>query len=117
MEAVSRLTTHDPWRAAAAMGVLAGLDLVGALLARHWAAHRSVVALVGGMVVFGLLFVVYGKSLDYAHLTTVTFGWLVMLQVGVMVIERCRGADGLGWHRVAVMLVVLVLQGYLTVSG
>ena len=68
--------------------VLAVLDLVGAVLARRYADHRSVLALVGGCLVFGLLFWVYGKSLAYAELATVTFGWIVMIQVGVMLLER-----------------------------
>ena len=107
----------SPARAALAMVVLASLDLAGALLARHWAAHRSVVALAGGMAVFGLLFVVYGKSLDYAALTTVTLGWLVLLQLGVMVLDRVRGVGTLSWHRVAAMAAVLALQAYLTLTA
>ena len=108
---------HNPARAVLAMVTLAALDLLGALLARQWATHRSLVALVGGVAVFGLLFLVYGKSLDYAHLTTVTLGWLVLLQLGVMVLDRMQGGAGLSWDRVAAMLGVLVLQAYLTLTA
>ena len=107
----------SPTRAVLAMVALAALDLTGALLARHWATHRSAVALVGGVAVFGLLFVVYGKSLDYAQLTTVTLGWLVLLQLGVMVLDRVRGDGTLSWDRIAAMLTVLALQAYLTFTA
>jgi hypothetical protein len=117
MVAVGSATTHSAWRAGLAMVALAALDLVGAILARHWATHRSAVALAGGVVVFATLFVVYGKSLDYAHLTTVTLGWLVLLQTGVIVLDRVQGGGELAWSRVLVMLVVVGLQGWLTVSG
>ena len=56
------------------MLVLAGLDLVGAVLARHWADQRALLSLVGTMTVFALLFLVYGKSLGYAELSTITVG-------------------------------------------
>jgi predicted RND superfamily exporter protein len=108
---------HDVPRAVAAMVVLAGLDLVGALLARHWSQHRSLVALGGGMAVFALLFAVYGKSLDYAHLTTVTLGWLVLLQLGVMALDGLAGTGTFTWDRVVAMVGILGLQGYLTLTG
>ena len=42
--------------------MLAGLDLIGAALARSWADHRSAVSLIGGVLVFGLLFVVTARA-------------------------------------------------------
>jgi hypothetical protein len=108
---------HSNARAIAAMVLLAGLDLIGATLARHWATHRSLVALAGGVAVFGLLFVVYGKSLDYAHLTTITLGWFVLLQLGVIVLDAVHGEATLSWDRVTAMVAVLALQGYLTITG
>lgn len=117
IERATAVAGHDPARAAVAMVVLAGLDLVGAVLARQWADHRSVVSLVGGAAVFALLFVVYGKSLDYAQLTTVTLGWLVLLQLGVMVLDGVGGQGTFSWDRVAAMAAVLGLQAYLTLTA
>jgi hypothetical protein len=68
--------------------VLAGLDLIGAFLARHWADHRSSLSLFGGIAVFDLLFLVYGKSLSYGQLGTITIAWLAVLQIGVMIFDR-----------------------------
>lgn len=107
---------HGTFAAAGAIVVLAALDLVGALLARQWANHHSTVALVGGMVVFGLLFVVYGKSLAYAELGTVTMGWVVLLQVGVVLIDRFRDAVAIPPGKWLVIALVLVLQAYLTLD-
>lgn len=99
----------------AAIIALAGLDLIGAMFARAWADHRSIVSMVGGIVVFGLLFVVYGKSLDYVELSTVTLGWLVLLQVGVMVVDRLHGV-AFSMPQLGAMGLILILQAYLTVS-
>ena len=70
--------------------VLAGLDVAGAVAAKEWAEHRATLVLVAGLVLAVLLFVVYAASLQYASLTTVTFGWVVMLQVGVVLVDRFR---------------------------
>jgi hypothetical protein len=98
-----------------AMIALAVLDLIGAALARSWADHRSAISLVAGVVVFGLLFVVYGKSLSYAELSTVTIGWVVMLQIGVVVLDRLRGVT-IPPGRMSAIALILVLQAYITAS-
>ena len=99
----------------AAMVALGALDLAGAWLARSWSEHRSMIAMVGGVMVFGLLFVVYGKSLDYAELSTVTIGWIVFLQVGVVLLDRLHGVV-IPPSRLAAIGLILALQAYVTVS-
>jgi hypothetical protein len=94
------------------MVVLAGLDLAGAVLARRWSDHGSAFVLVGGMAVFSLLFVVYGKSLDHGELSTVTIGWVVMLQVGVVILDAGSGIVVAPPKLLAIGL-ILLLQGYL----
>jgi hypothetical protein len=105
-----------PLVAVAAMVALAALDLVGAVLAKHWSDHRSLVSLAGGMLVFVLLFLVYGSSLAYAELTTVTFGWIVMLQLGVVVLQRLQDGRPIGTDRVLAMTAMLALQAYLVLA-
>lgn len=95
--------------------VLAGLDIVGAALARHWVDHRSTVALVGGMGVFALVFVVYGKSLDYASLTTVTVGWVALLQAGVFLLDRYHGRIVPG-RKLMTSGAIVLLELYLVAS-
>jgi hypothetical protein len=98
-----------------AMITLAVLDLIGAALARSWADHRSAISLAAGVAVFGLLFVVYGTSLSYAELSTVTIGWVVMLQLGVVVLDRLRGVT-IPPERMGAMALIIVLQAYITAS-
>ncbi len=99
----------------AAIVTLGALDLIGAGLARSWSEHRSSISMIGGILVFGLLFVVYGKSLDYAELSTVTIGWVVLLQVGVVVLDRLHGV-AIPPGRMAAIALILVLQAYLMAS-
>jgi len=99
----------------AAILVLAALDLAGAALARSWSDHRSMITMFGGMAVFSLLFVVYGKSLDYAELSTVTIGWIVLLQIGVVVLDRLNGV-AIPPPKMTAIALILVLQAYLTAS-
>jgi hypothetical protein len=106
-------THHGSIAAVGAIVALAALDLLGALLARRWADHHSTVALVSGIVVFGLLFVVYSKSLDYGDLATVTMGWVVLLQVGVVLIDHYRNAVAVPLDRWLVIVLILAGQAYL----
>ena len=105
----------QPTAAIVTIIVLAGLDIAGAALARHWVEHRSTIALVGGIGVFALVFVVYGKSLDYASLTTVTVGWVALKQVGVFLLDRYHGRGLPGRKLVAIGAMVL-LELYLVVG-
>ena len=103
--------------AAGAIVLLAGLDLLGAVMARRYADHRSWLALVGGGAVFVTLFWVYGRSLAYAELATITFGWVVLLQVGVIVIDRFTSHTSIATGKLVAMVAIVVLQGYLLLTG
>jgi hypothetical protein len=98
-----------------AMAALAGLDLLGAVFARSWSEQRSNVAFVAGMVVFATLFAVYAKSLDYAELSTVTVGWVVLLQVGVLIMDKLHGVV-IPTTRLSAIGVIVLLQVYITFS-
>ena len=76
--------------AAAAMVMLAVLDLAGAFAAKEAVIHRSVWLAAIGAACFLALFWVYASSLQYAELAPVTFGWIVILQVGVVLLDRFR---------------------------
>jgi hypothetical protein len=105
-----------PVVATLAMLVLAFLDIAGALIAKAWLANRSLPLFVAGIAVFGLLFWVYGSSLRYADLATVTFGWVVLLQVGLLLIARFRDGVPMGTGRYAAILAILALQAYLILA-
>jgi hypothetical protein len=105
-----------PVVATVAMLCLAALDLAGALLAKEWAENGSVRALVLGAGAFLVLFWVYASSLKYAELALVTMGWVVMLQVGLVLIDRWRYGVELPPGKWVAIGVVLVAQAYLVLA-
>jgi hypothetical protein len=100
-----------------AMLVLAGLDLVGALLARRWAHGGSLLWFGAGVACFVVLFWVYGSSLRYADLIPVTFGWIVALQIGLMLIDSLRSATAIAPGRWIAAVAIVGLEGYLLFSA
>jgi hypothetical protein len=105
-----------PVVATIAMVCLAGLDLLGALFAKEWADNGSVRALVLGAGAFLVLFWVYASSLRYAELALVTMGWVVMLQVGLVLIDRWRYGVELPTGKWVAIGIVLVAQAYLVLA-
>ncbi len=98
---------------ATAMVVLAGLDFGGALLAKQWADNGSRLCFLIGLGLFVVLFVVYATSLKTAELSVVTMGWVVLLQVGLVLIDRFRYAVAISPEKWAIIVAILVLQAYL----
>ncbi|HET7474781.1 MAG TPA: hypothetical protein VFJ97_02010 [Dermatophilaceae bacterium] len=99
-----------------AMTALAGLDLLGAMLARRWAVSGNAVFLLLGALTFVVMFLVYAKSLSYAELVPVTFGWVVLLQAGLLVmavVERPGSVPPGHWAAAAGMV---GLEAYLLLS-
>lgn len=105
-----------PVVATVAMVCLAGLDLLGAVFAKEWAANGSIRALVLGAGAFLVLFWVYASSLRYAELALVTMGWVVMLQVGLVLVDRWRYGVELPTGKWVAIGVVLVAQAYLVLA-
>jgi hypothetical protein len=99
-----------------AMVLLAALDFVGAVLPKEWATERNHWLFAGGLVAFGALFAVYAVSLKVAELSTVTFGWIVTLQVGLLLVERIRYAVVLPNGKWAAIVAILALQAYLVLA-
>jgi hypothetical protein len=105
-----------PVVATIAMVCLAGLDLAGAVLAKEWAENGSIRALVLGAGAFLVLFWVYASSLRYAELALVTMGWVVMLQVGLVLVDRWRYGVELPVGKWVAIGVVLLAQAYLVLA-
>ena len=70
----------------------------------------------GGVALFVLLFYVYAFSLQYAELTLVTLGWIVLLQVGVVLLDRFRYGQVFGPDKLAAIVLILAAQTYLLVA-
>lgn len=120
IRSVPLLPVPDSWPlpvvALAAMAVLAGLDLLGAVAAKHWAEDGSALALVGGVLAFVILFWVYASSLRYAELAVVTMGWIVLLQVGILLVDRLHFGSSLPADKLAAVVVALAASVYLVVA-
>jgi len=99
--------------AACAMVLLAALDLGGAYAAKEAVARRSVGCAAAGVLFFLLLFWVFCSSLQYAELAPVTFGWVVVLQVGVLLLDRFRYGQVLPRGHWVAIVIVLAAQAYL----
>ena len=115
-EAVAMRMGGSPLLLFGAMVVLAALDFVGSVLAKEWAEERNHWLFAAGLVAFGALFAVYAVSLKLAELSTVTFGWIITLQVGLLVLERVRYAVVLPSGKWVAIVAILVLQAYLVLA-
>ena len=98
------------------MAALAALDLLGAIAAKEWAERQSTVALGLGALAFVVLFWVYASSLQYAELAVVTMGWIVLLQVGIVLVDRLHFGATLPAGKMAAVVVILAAQGYLLLA-
>lgn len=105
-----------PVVATLAMTVLAGLDLLGAVAAKEWAEKQNATAALLGVLAFVLLFWVYASALQYAELAVVTMGWIVLLQVGVVIIDRVHFGNVLPADKIGALVIILVAQGYLVLA-
>jgi hypothetical protein len=99
-----------------AMVALAALDLVGAIAAKEAVSQRSPVAAAVGLAAFVLLFWVYASSLQYAELAPVTFGWIVILQVGVLLVDHYRYGTRMPVGTWVAVVVIIAAQAYLLVG-
>jgi hypothetical protein len=105
-----------PLVAVSAMFLLAVLDFAGALAAKEWADGGSPRWLFAGLGCFLLLFYVYAASLQYGELATVTMGWIVLLQVSLLVLDHVRYDVVLPPTRWVAIGLILVLQAYLVLA-
>ncbi|MFN8662171.1 MAG: hypothetical protein U0075_09790 [Thermomicrobiales bacterium] len=96
-----------------AMIILALFDFVGAVFAKEWADTRQPWWFVAGLATFMGLFCFYAYSLKTAELSIVTIGWVVFLQVGLLLYERFRYGTELPPMKWAAIALILALQAYL----
>lgn len=120
LESLPLLRLPESWPlpvvATLCMAALAGLDLLGALAAKEWAERQNTVALALGVLSFIVLFWVYASSLQYAELAVVTMGWIVLLQVGIVLVDRLHFGATLPAGKMAAIVVILAAQGYLVLA-
>jgi hypothetical protein len=106
----------EPLVAAVAMLLLAAIDLAAAYVTKEAVLRRSPTWGGVGVALFLLLFYVFASSLQYADLALVTLGWVVVLQVGVVLLDRFRYGAALGTDKWVAVAVILVAQAYLLLA-
>ena len=99
-----------------AMLALAGLDFLGSFFAKEWVERNHTGFYLAGLITFGLLFALYAASLRVAELTIVTMGWIIFLQVGIILVDTLRYGLQLPPGKWIAIGVLLVLQGYLLLA-
>lgn len=111
----------DSWPQPVVLGVcvivLAGLDFLGALAAAEGIARRSTLLLLAGAAAFLVLFYAYASALQYAELAIVTFGWIVVLQVGLLLLDRFHYDVALTRGQWVAVAVLLLAQTYLLLGS
>ena len=96
--------------------VLAGLDIGESVLAKEWALRRSPWLLAAGLTASVLMFVLFVVAIGYTEMSTVTIGWVVLMQLGLMVTETVRYDVAHTTDRWVAMGAIVCLLGYLVVS-
>nr|MBP6525618.1 hypothetical protein [Dermatophilaceae bacterium] len=92
------------------------LDLLGAIAAKEWAEKQSIAAIAFGTIASVALFWFYASSLQYAELAVVTMGWIVLLQVGIVIVDRVHFGTMLSADKIGALIIILVAQGYLVLA-
>ena len=92
---------------------LAVLDLFGTIMAKEWSDRRQHWLFAVGLTCALGLFVLLAVAVRYAEMSTVTLGWVVTMQVGLMLAEQFRYGIGHGADRWAAVLAMIGLQVYL----
>lgn len=99
-----------------AMLALAGLDFVGSVFAKEWTERQQPLLFLAGLASFVVLFVVYAHALKIAELSIVTFGWVLFLQVGLVLLDALHYGVRLPPGKWLAIAGLLVLQGYLILA-
>src|SRR5688500_20380820 len=71
---------------------------------------------IAGLITFGILFAVYAASLHLAELSIVALGWIVFLQVGLLLIDSLRYGVTFPRGKWLAIGLILVLQAYLVLA-
>jgi hypothetical protein len=95
------------------IGLLAAVDFLLGLVAKSWSNSSSALTLVLGLALSGLLFWLYGVSLRHGHLSSITLGWVVLLTVADLLVDRFRFGVQLSPSKWLAAVGAVALLGYL----
>ena len=92
---------------------LAGLDVVESVLAKEWSVRRNHWLLLAGITTSLMLFALFVVAIRYTEMSTVTLGWIVAMQAGLMITEHVRYGVRHSVDRWIIVGMMVALQGYL----
>jgi hypothetical protein len=96
--------------------LLAGIDLVSGVLAKSWAATNSGWLMLAGGAMYLVMFWGYGVSLRFGELSTITIGWVVIVTVGNMALDKFRYQVNFPTSKWLVAILIVALLVYLMVD-
>jgi hypothetical protein len=96
--------------------LLAGLDIVESVFAKEWAIRRTPWLLLAGLTASVLMFLLFVVAIGYTEMSTVTIGWIVLMQAGLMVTETVRYDVSHTPDRWLAMGAIVALLTYLVAS-
>ncbi len=99
-----------------AMLLLASLDGIGAVFAKEWTLRQQPLLFLAGLLSFILLYVVFAHSLHIAELSIVSLGWIVFLQVGLLLVDVLRYGVSYSLTKWVAIAVIIGLQGYVMLT-
>ncbi|MFI5954211.1 hypothetical protein [Cryptosporangium sp. NPDC051539] len=111
----AKALTFSPMGAAAIVA-LAGLDLIGSYCAMRYLDTGHQLWWSAGAIAFLGLFAVYSASLQWAELGTVTLGWIVFVQVGVLAMDKMAHGTVIPTTKWLAMGVIFVLMAYMLLA-
>jgi len=107
---------HQTALATGSVIILAALDLAGAYCAMRYAQTGHQAWWSAGAVAFVSLFAVYATCLRWAELGAVTLGWIVLLQVGVVIMDWVANGVTLPAGKIAAIVGILALMAYMLLA-
>lgn len=99
----------------ALIALLAAVDFLLGLVAKSWSGSSSALTLAAGLGLSALLFCLYGVSLRHGHLSSITLGWVVVLTVADLLVDRFQFGVQLPTSKWLAAAGAVVLLGYLIV--
>lgn len=99
--------------APALIALLAAVDFLLGLVAKSWSGSSSSLTLAAGLGLSALLFCLYGVSLRHGHLSSITLGWVVVLTVADLLVDRFEFGVQLPTSKWLAAAGAVALLGYL----
>jgi hypothetical protein len=95
------------------IALLAAVDFLLGLVAKSWSGSGSAPLLTLGLALSAVLFWLYGISLRHGHLSSITLGWVVVLTVADLLVDRFQFGVQLPPSKWLAAAGAVVLLGYL----